>query len=82
MERFHVVSGWFSTNLIRTMDLMLLNPYFHGTTRRMGAPFWYGLLYPLGSAVAMYIFLRSWFRGRRVEWKGREYWVRDPAQAR
>jgi len=48
---------------------------------RMGAPFAYGLLYPLGAAVGMYIFLRAWRRGRRVEWKGRAYLVDDPSSA-
>jgi chlorobactene glucosyltransferase len=47
-------------------------------TARMGAPFAYGLLYPLGAAVGMYIFLRAWRRGRRVEWKGRTYVVEGP----
>lgn len=46
-------------------------------TARMGAPWAYGLLYPLGAAMGMWIFLRSWSRGRRVEWKGREYLLRD-----
>ncbi len=41
--------------------------------RRVGAPSWYGLLYPLGAAMGLYIFLRSWLRGSRIEWKGREY---------
>ena len=27
---------------MRTSDLMLLKPYFHGTTMRIGAPFWFG----------------------------------------
>ncbi len=40
-------------------------------TSRMGAPVRFGALYPLGAAVGMYIFLRAWRRGRRVEWKGR-----------
>jgi hypothetical protein len=35
----------------------------------------YGLLFPLGAAVESYIFLRSWARGSRVEWKGRTYQV-------
>ncbi len=39
----------------------------------LGAPPWYGLLYPLGAVVAAYIFVRSWTRGSRIEWKGREY---------
>ena len=40
---------------------------------RMGAPAAYGLLYPLGSLVTVYIFARAWRRGGRVLWKGREY---------
>lgn len=50
-------------------------------TARMGAPAWYGLLYPLGASVGMVIFLRSWTRGRRVEWKGRAYMVRRVSEA-
>ncbi len=42
---------------------------------RLGAPFWTGAFYPLGSGVITYIFLRSWLRGGHVEWKGREYRV-------
>jgi len=46
-------------------------------TARMGAPPAYGLLYPLGAAVSMWIVLRSWARGRSVAWKGRTYILRD-----
>ncbi|MCH7857570.1 MAG: glycosyltransferase [Gemmatimonadetes bacterium] len=42
---------------------------------RLKAPFWVGAFYPLASGVVNYIFLRSWIRGGRVEWKGREYRV-------
>jgi hypothetical protein len=49
-------------------------------TRRMGAPWAYGLIYPLGACVGTYIFLRSWVRGRRVEWKGRRYLVPHPSE--
>jgi len=43
----------------------------------MEIPVVYGLGYPLGAAVALYIILRSAGRGsRRVEWKGRVYDVR------
>jgi hypothetical protein len=43
----------------------------------MGIPAWYGLLHPLGAAVASGIVIRSVVRGgRRVEWRGRVY--RDP----
>jgi len=33
----------------------------------------YGFLYPAGSLLSAYIFLRSWIRGNRIQWKGREY---------
>jgi hypothetical protein len=33
----------------------------------------YALAFPLGAAVVAYIVVRSVSRGRRVEWKGREY---------
>jgi chlorobactene glucosyltransferase len=40
----------------------------------MRIPIFYGLGYPLGAAVALYIALRSTLRGRRrVEWRGRTY---------
>lgn len=43
--------------------------------KRLGAPGWYGLLYPLGAGVTSFILARSWLRGSRVRWKGREYRV-------
>jgi len=40
----------------------------------MRIPFWYGLFYPLGAAMALYIVARStWRGGRKVEWRGRVY---------
>jgi len=33
----------------------------------------YGLLYPLGAVLGAYIFLKSWFSGTRIQWKGRSY---------
>ncbi|NNM32275.1 MAG: glycosyltransferase [Gemmatimonadetes bacterium] len=44
----------------------------------VGAQARYGLLYPLGSAVAWVILARSVVRGSKVEWKGREYRVEAP----
>ena len=42
----------------------------------MRIPPWYGLLYPLGAAMSLYIILRSTIRGRaRVEWRGRTYGI-------
>jgi hypothetical protein len=40
----------------------------------MEIPGWYGLGYPLGAAMALFIVARStWRGGRRVEWRGRVY---------
>jgi len=40
----------------------------------MKIPPWYGLLYPIGALMALYIGARSTWRGeRRVEWRGRVY---------
>ncbi len=47
--------------------------FWAASTRQLQAPPWYGLLYPLGAVVGAYIFVRSWARGSRIEWKGREY---------
>ncbi len=41
--------------------------------RFMKVPAGYGLLYPLGASIGTYIFVRSWVKGRHVEWKGRRY---------
>lgn len=46
-------------------------------THRMRGPPLYGFLYPLGALVGTYIFVRSWTRGRDVEWKGRRYRLPD-----
>ena len=43
---FHDAGGCFSTKRTLTMDLMLLKPYFHGTTTRIGAPFCAGKTSP------------------------------------
>ena len=40
----------------------------------MRIPAWYGLMYPLGALVFLFIVARSTWRGsRRVEWRGRTY---------
>jgi cytochrome c biogenesis protein CcdA len=33
----------------------------------------YGLAYPLGAALMLYIFATAIMRGRKVTWKGRSY---------
>ena len=48
---FQLVSGSRSMKRIRTMDLMLLKPYFHGTISRRGAPFWFGRTCPYSPTV-------------------------------
>ncbi len=37
------------------------------------APVWYALLYPLGATMVGFIMIRSAWRGKRVEWRGRVY---------
>jgi hypothetical protein len=39
----------------------------------MRIPPWYGLGYPLGAGMALFIVARSTVRGGQVEWKGRRY---------
>lgn len=46
-----------------------------------GNPF-YGLLYPLGSVLAGYIFVKSWISGTRIQWKGRSYEMPQEARKR
>jgi len=50
--------------------------------RWMGAPVWYALLFPLGSAVFAIIAIQAIARGSRVEWKGRGYITTSSAQYR
>jgi Ni/Fe-hydrogenase subunit HybB-like protein len=33
----------------------------------------FGFLYPLGASVGIYIFVKSWLKGTRIRWKGRDY---------
>jgi chlorobactene glucosyltransferase len=36
-----------------------------------------GFLYPLGSAVGLFIFSKSWLKGTSIRWKGRDYRMRQ-----
>ncbi len=49
---------------------------------RFGISAAYGLLYPLGAGVALFIVARSWLRRGKIEWKGRLYGLDDGAPAR
>ena len=63
-----------SALLVWSALVYVLSVCVHGVfTHFMGGPAHYALLYPLGSVVGVYIMLRSWIRGRHVEWKGRRY---------
>ncbi len=44
--------------------------------RELEEPAYYATLYPLGSIMLLYICVRAVMRGRRVEWKGRQYVTR------
>jgi hypothetical protein len=44
-----------------------------GTSDKMEGNPLFGFLYPLGAGVALYIVMKSWLRGSRIRWKGREY---------
>ena len=51
-----------------------------GAYHRFGVPAAYALLYPAGAAIALFIVVRSGWRGTaRIEWKGRRY---DEGRAR
>jgi hypothetical protein len=51
-----------------------------GVSARMRGNPLYGALYPLGSMMGLYIFLRSWRMGERIRWKGRGYGVDQEAR--
>lgn len=66
-----IVLAWSATTVAVSLVLWVL------ITARMGAPGVYGLIYPVGAAVGLYIFMRAWVRGGRVEWKGRTYMLEE-----
>ncbi len=48
--------------------------FWSGVVRAMRIPLIYVLAYPAGSVMALYILLRStWRGGKRIEWRGRTY---------
>ncbi|HTO74313.1 MAG TPA: glycosyltransferase [Gemmatimonadales bacterium] len=48
--------------------------FWSGVVRAMQIPLIYALAYPAGSVMALYILLRStWRGGKRIEWRGRTY---------
>lgn len=49
--------------------------FWAGISAFMGAGALHGLVYPLGALLLAHIYVRSWTRGSRIEWKGRAYRV-------
>ena len=64
-----IVTGWHFT-AIATVVSLLTWLVIYAAER---APVWYALLYPLGAAMVAFIMVRSAWRGRQVEWRGRVY---------
>ena len=62
--------------LVYLFSVVLWLRFYH----RMRAGWWYAPLYPLAAGVFSWIYLRSWVRGRQVEWKGRTYEVPSAAE--
>ena len=66
-----VISGWTVAAAVATG---LSAVYWVVMAGGMNEPPLYGVLYPLGSAVVLFIAARAtWRGGRRVEWRGRTY---------
>ncbi|MBT8395361.1 MAG: glycosyltransferase [Gemmatimonadetes bacterium] len=42
----------------------------------------YGFLYPLGALIGLYIFIISWRKGTRIQWKQRDYEVTQQTRVR
>lgn len=70
LAAFGVQHPLFDSAVIATLASIL----FWGTVSfGMGIPPIYALGYPVGAAMTLFIYARSLWRGRRVEWRGREY---------
>ena len=67
--------GWTTplTALSAAIATALLVGWWAAVYTRAGLSPWYGLAYPAGAAVLLGIVAQAIIRGRRVEWKGREY---------
>jgi chlorobactene glucosyltransferase len=74
-----LVTGAFDPNWVHLTSAALLATGLSATfwmlvCYGMGIPAFYGVGYPLGALMALYIALRSTWRGsRKVEWRGRAY---------
>jgi hypothetical protein len=56
-----------------TLATLLMLLWWGVVYRRAGLSPWYALAYPAGAGVLLAIVVQAIARGRRVEWKGREY---------
>jgi chlorobactene glucosyltransferase len=68
-----VASGAVAWSATATLAIVL---WWAAVYAQLEEPVYYALLYPLGSALLLYICARAVLRGRRVAWKGREYVAR------
>lgn len=69
------IGGWVPALLMPGAIAWALTASFWAVvSAAMSIPPWYGLLHPLGAAMALYILARSTWRGAgQVEWRGRTY---------
>ena len=70
-----VSSDWFVWSLIATIATLLWwgQVYVRAPIVGVSRALRFAALYPLGSLILGYIVIRAVVRGRRVEWRGREY---------
>jgi chlorobactene glucosyltransferase len=69
-----LVAGMRGTLLVWSFLATFLNTLVWARASAMmkGNPL-FGLIYPLGSVVSLFIFVKSWWRGGAIVWKGRTY---------
>lgn len=68
-----LVTGWQSAAIATLVSLVTWLAIYAAER----TPVWYALLYPLGAGVVAFIMMRSAWRGRRIEWRGRIYGSRS-----
>jgi len=70
-----VTSTWLVWSLITTTATILwwVQIYLRAPVSGPSRALRFAAIYPLGSLILAYIIVRAVVRGRRVEWRGREY---------
>jgi chlorobactene glucosyltransferase len=64
-----LMTGWYWAAIATVVSLVTWIAVYASER----APVWYAPLYPLGAAMVGFIMIRSAWRGKRVEWRGRVY---------